>query len=1121
DQITGSVGAKADRQDAYLDSEAYEAVAFGDFATYMRHKRQKLKVQESALLQEERMLLKYQQRALGSLAVKDAEESSSKPLADIAEIDKEHPQVFKGCCIYINGLTQPPYLELRRLIVLHGGDFMAYLDTKGTVTHIIASSLTPKKRIEFKDYKVVNESWILDSIREGRRMDWRRYRVEAENGPELERWNKMKVQSKEAAKNQGSQWSSKLTRINVTSLRAHKELASQDGNRLEAPVTPEKGKADPFLPPTALADKNNTSPWGKSTAQKKLLDIWARGAESSSKVGIMISAAAQTPVGTTQPYTVIGTNPSLPVAAARLVVDNAPYTSHPSNGHAARLLASPSWRERNTASSGDFLSGYFEKSRLHHLSSWKMQMKDMVEDALRESGRVMGSPELPKGVKRVIMHIDFDSFFVSVGLRDRPELNAKPVVVCHRQGQMYSTDGDQRTVPVQRTSTSEIASCNYVARSFGIRNGMSLGQAHTKCAEVHSIPYEFDAYNNISIQLYTILLAHSDAIEAVSVDEALIDVSFLLEELRNGNVRQEAQLLEKYRHYVSSQGDSWTGERQLAEALRDEIRSKTRTEASIGIGSNVLLARLATRKAKPGGSFHLLDKDVPTFLADLDIDDLHGIGWSAREACKKEFGCVTISELLFKAKESDFRRVFGREKGAQYWNKLHGKERDKLEGARVRRSIGAAVNYAMRFQDQGEAETFVQNLAAEVAGRMEKAKLAGRKVQVAVMVRAKDAPVEAPKFLGHGVCQTYNKSAKLSSSTHDPAQIKRTAWSLIKALNADPRELRGIGISLQDLTSTTPGAHLPLVPKDGQSLLMFGSDKRDATWPVLQGEKLPSKSNTSDGAAQAPKTVRFDEGAWDEAETPLLPGPSLVSFQRRSLSPAPGAEEELAQLEVEYDRMEPQSRAPVDAQYMVPTQMDQDVLAEMPETMRAQLKAAMDKKAADKASDAERRRDQPPVRSDVTLTASQIDSATLDELPESLRKEILRELAEVSRNNLGPRPPMLPLRVATKSPRKKPAAASPNKTLPKHKLVSPLKKNQPVIDQVTLWIMNPDMLKDTDLRELGVDAEYYRALPAHLQRELIREQTAAVQKSKKARAKPASKTSDMTRAEKRAAETQR
>ena len=77
----------------------------------------------------------------------------------------------------VNGFTQPSLNDLHRLIVSHGGGFMQYLDGKTTVTHIIASSLTPKKVEEFRRYRIVKPAWVVDSISAGRLLPWDGYRV--------------------------------------------------------------------------------------------------------------------------------------------------------------------------------------------------------------------------------------------------------------------------------------------------------------------------------------------------------------------------------------------------------------------------------------------------------------------------------------------------------------------------------------------------------------------------------------------------------------------------------------------------------------------------------------------------------------------------------------------------------------------------------------------------------------------------------------------------------------------------------------------------------------------------------------------------------------------------------
>lgn len=190
------------------------------------------------------------------------------------------------------------------------------------------------------------------------------------------------------------------------------------------------------------------------------------------------------------------------------------YAADKSNLAAQRAMADPAWRAAHTSIAPGFIEGYYRNSRLHHLSTWKAELRNLVTEAQEraESGLSVSSKlsvdayshsnsiskimqenmdrkgwasgsvdELSmkgaqlikkskgKGKERatdpeedkIIMHCDFDSFFVAVGLVERPHLRGKPVVVCHSQG----AQGGQ-------SSTSEIASASYEARQFGIRNGM-------------------------------------------------------------------------------------------------------------------------------------------------------------------------------------------------------------------------------------------------------------------------------------------------------------------------------------------------------------------------------------------------------------------------------------------------------------------------------------------------------------------------------------------------------------------------------------------------------------------------------------------------------------------------
>ncbi|UZJ56577.1 hypothetical protein CBS101457_005897 [Exobasidium rhododendri] len=951
-----------ERTKAYLEEDAYKPSAFGDFKAYMQKKRLKLKIQESSMTDDEA------RAAAGSL----------QPV----EI-KSLPPLFKGTNIYINGHTNPPYGELRRILHMYGGSLMPYLDQKTPVTHILASNLTAKKRIEFKDYKVVRPEWVTQSVQEGKRLDWRDFRC-AEDAS-----GAMKMGALQGRAVAGKQ-EKRATRSREEDLEeARREAAKGDWRSL---AVNDAGALSAFngsgTGPGALG---GVGPWGRGSRQKTLAgwakkpshgdvqradfevhatgplkpaeahntkeekapkrsqseELWLENLETPPKPASSSDSirraddkkehlpkvdTAEAPVeDLLRDDHAIG-NEALSASAihaAGHLHPKHPYASRHSNITAAQLLASPSWRQRNTATSDDFLAGYFGKSRLHHLSTWKSEMKEMVSQALRDAKKEQGSADLPKGVRRVIMHIDFDAFFVSVGLRKRPDLSERAVVVCH--GSSLQESGDQTDGGSTVHSTSEIASCNYIARTFGIKNGMSLGQAKRLCDDVQTIPYDFVGYNDVAIKFYTLLLLHADALEAVSIDEALIDVSLLLDEMRSGKESSSPErnrLRSQYKALMNSQGQSWTEEKQLAEALRDEIREATNCEASIGIGDNVLLARTATRKAKPGGSFHLRLEEFDAFAADLDVDELHGIGWSIRNRCKDTFGTCKIGELKSQSSRARLVVEFGEKQGVTIWDKLHGRERSRLESVKPRQSCGTSINYAIRFETDQEAKEFVLKLCEEVSNRLQAIQMVGRVCSISIMVRSKEAPIEAPKFLGHGICDTLNRSAPFAKPTDEKDAIFSAAWRLLSALRIKADQLRGIGVSCQKLQAKDANTR-----ESGQGTLHFTA---------------PMTTKHGKGEGYQKEELFLAEEGNDEKHDELLqrelePGPSGVEHRRRSTSPEIAEEGRTHEATIEsFDR----TPFPPSTQFIIPpaSQLDPDVIAALPDKIQAQIRLAQQRK---------------------------------------------------------------------------------------------------------------------------------------------------------------------------------
>jgi len=125
-----------------------------------------------------------------------------------------------------------------------------------------------------------------------------------------------------------------------------------------------------------------------------------------------------------------------------------------------------------------------------------------------------------------------------------------------------------------------------------------------------------------------------------------------------------------------------------------------------------------------------------------------------------------------------------------------------------RRTIGAEVNYGIRFAGQGadrvSPRTFVRALAAEVAARLQYGggvPATGRRVALKLLVRRANAPREPRKHLGHGLVDRRNISASLSRATADAGVLGDAAVVLLGRLmrmhSIPADDLRGIGIARQ------------------------------------------------------------------------------------------------------------------------------------------------------------------------------------------------------------------------------------------------------------------------------------------------------------------------------------
>jgi DNA repair protein REV1 len=112
---------------------------------------------------------------------------------------------------------------------------------------------------------------------------------------------------------------------------------------------------------------------------------------------------------------------------------------------------------------------------------------------------------------------------------------------------------------------------------------------------------------------------------------------------------------------------------------------------SIGIAHNIMLARLATKKAKPAGSFHLYPEEVQTIMSPLDIKDLYGFGRSIRQKAEEKLGATKLGDLAKKSKTA-LCDALGKGTGETLYKALRGIDDKVLVSDKPRKSVSCEIN---------------------------------------------------------------------------------------------------------------------------------------------------------------------------------------------------------------------------------------------------------------------------------------------------------------------------------------------------------------------------------------------------------------------------------------------
>ncbi len=295
-----------------------------------------------------------------------------------------------------------------------------------------------------------------------------------------------------------------------------------------------------------------------------------------------------------------------------------------------------------------------------------------------------------------ILHVDMDAFFAAVEILDDPALAGRPVVV----------GGTGRR--------GVVASCSYEARAFGVRSAMPMARARQLCPTAVVIAGRYERYVEMSGRLRRLLLAITPLVEPIGLDEAFLDV---------------------------------TGARRLlgpaakiAHSLRAMVAAELDLTCSIGVGRSKLIAKLASRAAKPNarrsspqpgpGVVIVGPEGELGFLHPLPVEALWGVG-PATARRLHELGLPAVGDLA-RVPERVLVSRFGEAQGRQLAQLAAARDDSPVEPDRPTKSVSHEETFGRDLHLEADLARHTARMAEAVAEHLRTSGLAARTVTVKV-----------------------------------------------------------------------------------------------------------------------------------------------------------------------------------------------------------------------------------------------------------------------------------------------------------------------------------------------------------------------------------------------------
>ncbi|NLZ38713.1 MAG: DNA polymerase IV [Firmicutes bacterium] len=353
---------------------------------------------------------------------------------------------------------------------------------------------------------------------------------------------------------------------------------------------------------------------------------------------------------------------------------------------------------------------------------------------------------------RSIIHVDMNAFFASCHQAQNPGWRGKPLLVA----------GD----PQKRHGI--ILTASYEARKYGVKTAIPVWQAKKLCPQGIFVPPDHSLYTSYSKKIFAILKEYTPLVEPFSIDEAWLDVTG--SERLFGSAEEIGQMLQK------------------------RIAKELKIPCSVGIAANKFLAKMASERQKPRGFTVLRQRDIPSVLWPLPVEEMVGVGKKIAPALR-EMGIKTIGQLAAMPKRLLVSRfgIMG-EILSQLANGIDDSPVDPYVFDTAK-SIGHSITLPRDIDKPEEVARVLLDLSERVGRRLRRGGYLGRTITLTV----KDQ-----NFVSS------TRSYTLQEATCLTEIIYRTALQLYQTHFESWRKVRLLGIAVSKLQLKEKGSQLTL-----------------------------------------------------------------------------------------------------------------------------------------------------------------------------------------------------------------------------------------------------------------------------------------------------------------------